>query len=127
MGANAALYAAAASPPVKAILAVQATRVTRFNHNYSRDEFGPVGPYLLKPVGPLYTLLRAPSLSDEDPAVPAAQLHDTVVKYVQATGDPWGDMRDTEDFVAATPHASLVRYDGRRALRGLPLRQRGSR
>jgi uncharacterized protein len=111
MGANAAIYAAAASPPVKAILAVQATRVARFNHNYSRDEFGAIGPYLLKPVNPLYRLIGAPSLAEEDPAVPAARLTDTVVKYVQATGDPWGDMNDTEDFVAATPHATLVRYE----------------
>jgi pimeloyl-ACP methyl ester carboxylesterase len=111
MGANAALYGAAASPPVKAILAVQATRVMRFNHNYSKDEFGALGPYLLKPVNPLYRLVGAPSLETEDPAVPAAQLTDTVVKYVQATGDPWGDMNDTEDFVAATPHATLVKYD----------------
>jgi uncharacterized protein len=111
MGANASIYGAAASPPVKAILAVQATRVTRFNHNYAKDEFGALGPYLLKPVGPLYKLMGAPALSEEDPAVPAAQLADTVVKYVQATGDPWGDMRDTEDFVAATPNATLVRYE----------------
>jgi dienelactone hydrolase len=110
MGANAAIYAAAASPPVKAILAVQATRVTRFNHNYSKDEFGPIGPYLLKPVDPLYRLMGAPRLREEDPAQPAAQLTNTVVKYVQATGDPWGDMGDTEDFVAATPNATLVRY-----------------
>lgn len=111
MGANAALYGAAASPPVKAILAVQATRVMRFNHNFSKDEFGALGPLLLKPVAPLYKLLRAPALSTEDPAVPARELTDTVVRYVQATGDPWGDMRDTEDFVAATANASLVRYD----------------
>jgi len=87
MGANAAIYGAAASPPVKAILAVQATRVMRFNHNYSTDEFGAIGPWLLKPVNPLYRLIGAPSLADEDPAVPAARLTDTVVKYVQATGD----------------------------------------
>ena len=67
-------------------------------------------------------LLGAPALSDEDPAVPAAPLEDTVVQYVQATGDQWGDMNDTEDFVGGHPATRRwwSRYDGGRALRGLP-------
>ena len=56
MGANTAIYGAADAPPVKAILAVQATRVTRFNHNF-HGRVRAVGPSLLKPVGPLYKLL----------------------------------------------------------------------
>jgi pimeloyl-ACP methyl ester carboxylesterase len=111
MGANACLYGTPGAQPVKAILAVQATRVAHFNHNYALDEFGRIGPYLLKPVDPLYRLIRAPMMRDHDPAVPAAKLGNTLVQYVQGTGDPWGEMADTEDFVAATPNAlPIVRY-----------------
>src|SRR4051794_38553944 len=50
MGANACLYGTPDAQPVKAILAVQATRVAHFNHNYTLDEIGRLGPALLKPV-----------------------------------------------------------------------------
>jgi pimeloyl-ACP methyl ester carboxylesterase len=112
MGANACLYGTPDSQPVKAILAVQATRVAHFNHNYSIDEFGKIGPWLLKPVDPMYRLIRAPLMRDQDPAKPAAKLGDTLVKYVQGTGDPWGEMSDTEEFVKATPNVlPLVKYE----------------
>jgi uncharacterized protein len=113
MGANACLYATPDAQPVKAILAIQATRVARFNHNYALDELGKIGPTLLKPVDPMYKVMRAPLMRDHDPAKPAAKLGpDTLVQYVQGTGDPWGDMSDTEDFVAATPNAlPLIRYE----------------
>jgi len=128
MGANAALYATPDCQPVKAILAVQATRVAHFNHNYSLDELGRMGPFLLKPVDPMFRLMRAPMTRDHDPAKPAARLGpDTLVKYVQGTGDPWGEMSDAEDFVAATPNAlplerypSTGRYEGYRYVSDQP-------
>ena len=48
------------------------------------------------------SVLRAPMMRDHDPAKPAARLGpDTIVQYVQGTGDPWGDM--------ATPRTSWRR------------------
>src|SRR4051812_8041632 len=44
MGGNTALYGTPDSQPVKAILAIQPTRVANFNRNYARDELGPMGP-----------------------------------------------------------------------------------
>ena len=110
MGANAAIYA---RPPVKAILAVQPARLAHFNRNYARDELGPMGPTMLRPVDPLYKLLGAPLPRDHNPAVPARGLSpNTVVQYVQGTGDPWGEMRDVEAMVEATPNAlPLIRYE----------------
>jgi pimeloyl-ACP methyl ester carboxylesterase len=123
MGANAVLYGAPdVQPPIKAILAVQPARVKNFNHNFSLETFGRLGPTLLKTVDPTYRMLRAPMLKDQDPAIPARRLSpDTVVKYVQGTGDPWGVMEDVEAMVEATPNAlpllrfeSAGRYEGYR-------------
>ena len=110
MGANAAIYA---RPPVKAILAVQPARLAHFNRNYARDELGALGPTMLRPVDPLYKLMGAPRPRDHNPAVPARGLApSTVVQYVQGTGDPWGEMRDVEAMVEATPNAlPLIRYE----------------
>ncbi|MDA0172247.1 alpha/beta fold hydrolase [Solirubrobacter taibaiensis] len=110
MGANAAIYA---RPPVKAILAVQPARLAHFNRNYARDELGPMGPTMLRPVDPLYKLLGAPLPRHHNPAIPARGLSpNTVVQYVQGTGDPWGEMRDVEAMVEATPNAlPLIRYE----------------
>ena len=51
--------------------------------------------------------------------MPAASLGDTVVQYVQGTGDQWGEMSDVERMSAATPHSlgviaypSQERYGG---------------
>jgi hypothetical protein len=44
--------------------------------------------------------------------VPARELGDTVVQYVQGTGDPWGRMDVVEEFAAVTPNAlPLVRFE----------------
>lgn len=123
MGANSILYGAPEiTPPLKAILAIQPARVANFNRRFARDVFGPVGPALLRPVDPMYRALRAPMLREQDPAIPAARLsHETVVKYVQGTGDQWGVMEDVEAMVEATPNAlplerfeSAGRYEGYR-------------
>lgn len=112
MGANACLYGTPDAQPVKAILAVQATRVAHFNHNYALDEIGRLGPVLMKPVDPLYRLLGAPLTRDHNPAKPAARLGDTLVQYVQGTGDPWGEMVHIEAFAAATPNVlPIVKYE----------------
>jgi dienelactone hydrolase len=112
MGANSAIYAVAAGPKVKAILAVQPARLAHFNRNYALDELGRMGPAMLRPIDPMYKLMRAPMPRDHNPAIPARDLGDTVVQYVQGTGDPWGEMADVEAMVEATPNAlPLIRYE----------------
>jgi hypothetical protein len=52
--------------------------------------------------------------------VPARKLGDTVVQYVQGTGDPWGRMEIVEEFASVTPanagpvikFPSTGRYEG---------------
>ena len=121
MGANSVLYGTPRCQPVKAALLVQPARLPAFNRNFALTEFGRLGPAMLKPVDPLYRLLRAPMPKNHDPAKPAAHMGATVVQYVQGTGDPWGTMEDVEAFAAATPNAlpvvrfeSAGRYEGYR-------------
>lgn len=121
MGGNIVIYGTPECQPVKAVLAIQPTRLHVFNDNFARTEMGPLGPTLLKPVGLLYRVLRTPPPSLHDPAIPAARLGDTLVKYVQGTGDPWGPMEVIEEFAAATPNTlgveafpSAGRYEGYR-------------
>jgi pimeloyl-ACP methyl ester carboxylesterase len=112
MGANAVLYGAPYSPRLKALLAVQPARVANFNRNFALEMFGAIGPALLKSVDPMYKLLRAPMLKDQNPAIPAKRAGSTVVQYVQGTGDPWGVMEDVEAMVEATPNAlALIRFE----------------
>ena len=121
MGGNAVIYGAAECGTVKAILAVQPAVVSHFNDNFARAELGPAGPLMVRSMDLLYRVLRVPPPSRENPAVPAARLGDTVVRYVQGTGDPWGTMADVRAIAAATPHAlpvveypSTGRYEGYR-------------
>lgn len=121
MGGNSAIYAAAECGTVKAILAVQPAVVSHFNANFARDQLGPPGPMMVRSMDLLYRVLRVPPPSRENPAGPAARLGDTVVRYVQGTGDPWGTMADVRAMAAATPHAlpvveypSTGRYEGYR-------------
>jgi pimeloyl-ACP methyl ester carboxylesterase len=121
MGGNAVIYGAAECGTVKAILAVQPAVVSHFNENFARDELGRPGPLMVRSMDLLYRVLRVPPPSHENPAVPAVRLGDTVVRYVQGTGDPWGTMADVRAMAAATPHAlpvveypSTGRYEGYR-------------
>ena len=109
MGGNSVIYGTPHCQPVKALLAVQPARVAHFNKNFARLELGAIGPSLLKPVDPMYKLMRAPMLKDHNPAIPARDLGDTLVQYVQGTGDPWGVMEDVEAMAAATPNTLGVR------------------
>jgi pimeloyl-ACP methyl ester carboxylesterase len=119
-GANVALYGVGAAEPITALLAVQPTKLDAFNTRFARTELGRFGPLLIKPVDLLYRLMRAPLPSAHDPAVPAARLNGTVVRYVQGTGDQWGTMEVVESFAAATPrldgpviaYPSQERYSG---------------
>jgi dienelactone hydrolase len=111
MGGNTAIYGIPDCQPVKALLAIQPTRVHQFNTNFARTELGPMGPASLKPVDWLYAALRAPRPSRHDPAIPAQRLDGTVVQYVQGTGDPWGTLETVDGFAAATPNAlGVVRF-----------------
>ena len=121
MGANTAIYGTPNCQPVKAILAVQPAVLAHFNEKFMRTEFGRIGPAMLKPVDPLYRVLRRPMPKRHNPAIPARYLGDTLVQYVQGTGDPWGTMEDVEAMAAATPNAlpvvrfpSAGRYEGYR-------------
>jgi dienelactone hydrolase len=112
MGGNTIIYGTPECQPVKALLAIQPTRLHVFNTNFARDELGPMGPASLMPIDWMYAALRLPRPSKHDPAVPARDLGDTVVQYVQGTGDPWGRMDVVEEFAAATPNAlPLVRFE----------------
>ncbi|HWK25206.1 MAG TPA: alpha/beta fold hydrolase [Solirubrobacter sp.] len=121
-GGNIALYGTPDAQPIKAVLAIQPTRVTEFNANFARTELGAWGPALIRPIDLLYALLRAPRPSRQDPAIPARALNGTVVRYVQGTGDPWGSIATVERIAAATPHTdgpvihypSTERYSGYR-------------
>lgn len=127
MGGNAVIYAAAECGAIRAILAVQPAVVSHFNSHFARDELGRPGPLMVRSLDPLYRVLRAPPPSRENPAVPAARLGDTVVRYVQGTGDPWGTMADVRAMAAATPNAlpvveypSTGRYEGYRYVTDQP-------
>jgi pimeloyl-ACP methyl ester carboxylesterase len=110
-GANTVMYAIADGTPVTALLAVQPTRLPVFNRNFARDVLGPLGPAEAASTDLVYLLMRAPLPSRHDPSVPARQLGDTVVQYVQGTGDPWGEMGIVEEFSSLTPHSlGVIRY-----------------
>ena len=121
MGGNTILYGTPDCQPVKALLAIQPTRLHVFNTNFARTELGPMGPTMLKPVDLLYGMIRAPRPTKHDPGLPARQLDGTIVQYVQGTGDPWGTMEVIDEFAAVTPNAlpvvrfeSAGRYEGYR-------------
>ena len=85
------------------------------------DPDRPLGPASLAPIDWMYGLMRLPRPSKHDPGTAAPQLGDTVVQYVQGTGDPWGTMEIIEGFAAKTPNAlpvvhfpSTGRYEGYR-------------
>ena len=111
MGGNTALWAAPYCQPIKAILAVQPTRAGDFTARFAADQFGKLGTTMVKPIDWMYAAMRAPRPSKADPAVPARLLTDTMVKYVQGTGDPWGTMQNVQDMVDASPRTlPLVKY-----------------
>ena len=111
MGGNTALEGAPYCQPIPAMLLVQPNRAGTFISRFARDHLGRYGAAILPPTDAYYAALRAPRPSKADPALAARMLTDTVVKYVQGTGDPWGTMSDVEAMVAATPHAlPLVKY-----------------
>jgi hypothetical protein len=121
MGGNIILYGTPEVQPIKALLAIQPTRLHVFNTNFARTELGPMGPTMLKPVDLLYGMIRAPRPTKHDPGLPARQLDGTIVQYVQGTGDPWGTMEVIDEFAAVTPNAlpvvrfeSAGRYEGYR-------------
>src|SRR5690606_34961140 len=89
MGGTIALYGAPDCQPIKAILAVQPAKVTTFNANFCRDAFGRLGALFELPIELIYRLTRTPPPSFQDPGAPARGLHDTIVRYVQGTGDRW--------------------------------------
>lgn len=121
MGGNTALWAAPYCQPIKAILAVQPTRAGDFTARFAADQLGKLGTAMVRPIDWMYAAMRAPRPSKADPAIPARLLTDTMVKYVQGTGDPWGTMQNVQDMVDASPrtlpllkYSSTGRYEGYR-------------
>jgi len=104
-GGSTVLYGTPDAQPIRALLAVQPTKVKVFGDNMARSEFGRMGPALNKGLDLLYWILRAPAPKDHDPAIPAGRLGDTVVQYVQGTGDQWGQLDDVENMSRATPNS----------------------
>lgn len=121
-GGNTVLYGTPHCQPIKAVLAVQPTRVAAFNDRFALDEIGRLGPLMASSMNIVYAFMRAPLASRHDPAVPAKRLGDTVVQYVQGAGDPWGRLGIVEEISAATPGSLGVitylapagRYEGYR-------------
>ena len=60
MGGNISLYAAPDCQPIKAILAIQPTRLPVFNANFARTELGRFGPLIIKPIDLLYAANARP-------------------------------------------------------------------
>jgi uncharacterized protein len=121
MGGNTVIMGTSQCQPIKALLAVQPTKLHTFNTNFARDELGPLGPASLAPIDWMYALFRLPRPTKHDPGLAAPDLDGTVVQYVQGTGDPWGTMEIIDGFAAATPNALPVvrfpsegRYEGYR-------------
>jgi pimeloyl-ACP methyl ester carboxylesterase len=121
MGGNTVIMGTPQCQPVKALLAIQPTKLHTFNTNFARDELGPLGPASLAPIDWMYALFRLPRPTKHDPGLAAPDLDGTVVQYVQGTGDPWGTMEIIDGFAAATPNAlpvvrfpSAGRYEGYR-------------
>jgi hypothetical protein len=113
MGGNIVIYGTPEVQPIKAIMAIQPTRLAVFNANFMRTELGPMGPPMAKPMELVDAALRTPRPGKHDPAVPARKLGpDTVVQYVQGTGDPWGPMEIVEEFSSVTPNVAgpVIKY-----------------
>ena len=122
MGGNTIIMGTSQCQPIKAMLAVQPTRLHTFNTNFARDELGPLGPGARwsRSTGctPRCACHGPPSTT---PGSRRRELGDTVVQYVQGTGDPWGTMEIIDEFAAKTPNAlpvvrfpSAGRYEGYR-------------
>ena len=113
MGGNIVIMGTPEVQPIKALLAIQPTRLAVFNANFMRDEVGPLGPLMTKPMELVYAAMGTPRPGKHDPAIAARTLGDTVVQYVQGTGDHWGEMGIVEEFSAVTPNTAgpVIKYE----------------
>jgi uncharacterized protein len=111
MGGNIVLLGAPYVQPLKAALLVQPTRPYQFSAGFAADQMGRLGTTSLPLIDRTYVAARAPRPSTIDPADSARRLPETMLKYVQGTGDPWGSMQTVQDFADASPKTlPLVRY-----------------
>jgi pimeloyl-ACP methyl ester carboxylesterase len=111
MGGNIVLIGSGECLPINAMLLVQPTRPYKFSAAFAADVMGKMGSMSLPMVDVAYLAARAPRPSTVDPGVYAAKLTDTMQKYVQGTGDPWGSMEIVQSFVDRSPRVlPLVKY-----------------
>jgi pimeloyl-ACP methyl ester carboxylesterase len=109
MGGNTALYGIPDCQPIRAAVLVQPTHLGVFMANFARRELGPLGRAIARTITPLFHLVGAPPPSAHDMVAAARRLGDTVVRYIQGTGDPWGTLEDVKAMAGATPRCESVR------------------
>ncbi len=121
MGANAVLIGGPDAQPLRAALLVQPTIPYKFSARFGKDVLGTLGTASLPMVDFMYAAFRAPRPSSINPGESAKLLTDTQLKYVQGTGDPWGEMDIVQHFVDVSPkslplvqYPSTGRYEGYR-------------
>jgi dienelactone hydrolase len=105
MGANASIYALPEMQPIRAAMLVQPVRATTFAQNLAVQVHGSVGHLLAQLAGPVHQLAGAPPLQSIDPTGIAPKLGETRTWYIQGSGDPWGNLAETEAMASATPNA----------------------
>lgn len=111
MGGNAVLIGGPDAQPLKAALLVQPTIPYKFSARFGKDVLGWLGGVSLPLIDLMYAALRAPRPSRINPGDSARLLTETQLKYVQGTGDPWGEMSIVQQFVDISPKAlPLVQY-----------------
>jgi len=106
MGANAALYAAAASQQIHAVVAVQPVEPALFLQRYGREQYGAVGPLLARIAGQLPRLFGGPELGRIRLLPQVRQIRHARVRYVQGDRDPWGEHQAVAELERATPQSA---------------------
>ena len=108
MGANTLIYGIPEVQPIRAAVAVQPVRMETFADNVTQQFFGRLAPSLINIAEHLHESFGSPPLRSINPTSAATQLGDTVMLYVQGSGDTWGSLADVQAMAAATPNALPV-------------------
>ncbi len=106
MGANAALYAAAAGEQIHAVVAVQPVEPAVFLQRYGREQYGAIGVALARIASMLPRMLGGPVLGQIRLLPLVRQIRHTRVRYIQGDRDPWGEHQAVVELERATPHTA---------------------